>query len=43
MLDGDGALGREGFDFRGAVLFPVLDVGVVADAEGAALWWGGGS
>ena len=40
VLDGDGAFGGEGLDFLGAVFFPVTDVGVVADAEGAAL--GGG-
>ena len=36
MLDGNGALGREFLDLRGAVLLPVLDVGVHADAEGTA-------
>ncbi len=40
MLDGDRAFGGEVFDFLRAVFFPVADVGVVADAEGAAL--GGG-
>lgn len=37
MLDGDCAFGGEVFDFLCAVFFPVADVGVVADAEGAAL------
>ena len=37
MLDGDGAFCGEGLDFLGAVIFPIADVGVVADAEGAAL------
>jgi len=40
VLDGDRAFGGEVFDFLRAVFFPVADVGVVADAEGAAL--GGG-
>lgn len=37
MLDGDRAFAGEVFDFLRAVFFPVADVSVVADAEGAAL------
>lgn len=36
VLDGDDTLGGELLDFLGAVLLPVLNVGVVADAERAA-------
>ena len=37
MFDGDDALGRQLLDFLRPALFPVLDVGVHAYAEGAAL------
>jgi hypothetical protein len=37
VLDGDGAFGGQFFDFSGPVLFPVLDVRVVADSERSAL------
>lgn len=37
VLDGDDTLGGQLLDFFLAVLFPVLDVGVVADAQGTAL------
>ena len=37
MFNWDSAFGSERFDLGGAVLFPVLDVRIVADAEGSAL------
>lgn len=39
VLNGDDTLGSELLDLVGAVLFPVLDVGVVADTERTALRW----
>lgn len=38
MLNGDDTLRSELLNLLGAVLLPVLDVGVVADTERAALW-----
>jgi hypothetical protein len=36
MFDGDGSFVGQGLDFCLAVIFPVLDIFVVTDAEGAA-------
>lgn len=37
MLDRDDTLGSELLDLLGAVFLPVLDVGILADTEGATL------
>lgn len=37
MLDRDDTLGGEFLDLLGAVVLPVLDVGVLADTEGTTL------
>jgi hypothetical protein len=39
MLDGDLALARKLLDFLGSVLFPVLDVLIIANAERSALYF----